>query len=53
MRTRRQLEPLSQGVPFLVAMAKPSLHANHASKIVMVPAWGSSGVEERGTKVFA
>src|SRR5271156_1066602 len=52
MRTRRQLEPLNQGVPFLVAVAKPSLHANHASKIVIVPAWGSSGVQERGTKVF-
>ena len=28
MRTRRQLEPLSQGVPFLVAAAKPSLLAH-------------------------
>jgi hypothetical protein len=44
MRTRRQLELLSQAVPFLVAAAKQSLHANHASKIVIVPAWGSSGV---------
>ncbi len=44
MRTRRQLEPLRQGVPFLVTAAKPSLHAKHASKNVIVPAWGSSGV---------
>ena len=51
VRTRRLLEPLGHGVPFLVAAVKPSLlaHAAHASaKIVILPAWGRGGVG-RGT----
>ncbi len=48
VRTRHQLELLGKRVPFLAAAAKPSLlaHLDHApTKIVILPAWGSSGVE--------
>jgi hypothetical protein len=46
VRTRRLLEPLSDRRPFLDTAAKPSLlaHADRAPKIVILPAWGSSGV---------
>ena len=47
MGTGRLLEPFRQGVPFVVAAAKPSLlaHGEQASeKSMIVGAWGRGGV---------